>query len=46
MAARKAVSWKGAAIQRGLDPGSRGLAIVRSLCQGTSNNRLRTLVCV
>jgi hypothetical protein len=42
------VSWKGAAIQRGLQPGGRGIAVVKSRYQETSSNRLRTLmyVCV
>jgi hypothetical protein len=39
-------SWKGAAFERGLELGSRGIAIVRSRYQETSSNRLRTLMCV
>jgi hypothetical protein len=30
-------SWKGASIQRGLEPGSRRIAIVRSRYQATSS---------
>jgi hypothetical protein len=30
--------WKGAAIQRGLEPGGRGIALVRSRYQETSSN--------
>jgi hypothetical protein len=33
---RKRGSWKGAAIQRGLEHGSRRIAIVRSRCQATA----------
>jgi hypothetical protein len=40
-AANKTVSWKWAMIQRGLEPGGRGIALVRSRYQETS--RLRTL---
>jgi hypothetical protein len=34
---RKRGSWKEDAVQRGLEPGSRGLAIVRSLYQATTS---------
>jgi hypothetical protein len=34
---KKRRSWKGAAVQRGLEPGSRGIAIVRSRYQETSS---------
>jgi hypothetical protein len=34
---KKGRIWKGAAIQRGLDPGSRGLAIVRSRYQANTS---------
>jgi hypothetical protein len=37
------VIWKGAVIQRGLEPGGRGIPLVRSRYQETSSNRLRTL---
>jgi hypothetical protein len=30
-------SWKGAAVQRGLEPGSRGLAVIRSRYQATTS---------
>jgi hypothetical protein len=30
-------SWKGVAVQRGLEPGSRGIAIVRSRYQATTS---------
>jgi hypothetical protein len=30
-------SWKGAAVQTGLEPGSRGIAIVRSRYQATTS---------
>jgi hypothetical protein len=33
----KSVSWKGAVVQRGLELGSRGVAIVRSCYQETSS---------
>jgi hypothetical protein len=42
-------NWKRAAVQRGLEPGSRGISLVRSRYQETANgdcNRLKTLVCV
>jgi hypothetical protein len=44
-AVKKRGSWKEAAVQTELEPGSRGIAIVRSRYQETSSNRLRTLVC-
>jgi hypothetical protein len=34
---RKRGSWKGAAVQGGLEPGSRGTAIVRSRYQATTS---------
>jgi hypothetical protein len=34
---KKKVSWKGATVQRGLEPRSRGLAIVRSRYQATTS---------
>jgi hypothetical protein len=34
---KKGVSWKGAAVQRGLERGSRGLATVRSHYQATTS---------
>jgi hypothetical protein len=43
--ARKNI-WKGAGIQKGLEPGGREIALVRSCYQETSSNRLRTLDCV
>jgi hypothetical protein len=42
----RVLSWKGAAFQRGLEPGSRGMTIVRSRYQETASgdyDRLRTL---
>jgi hypothetical protein len=39
------VSCEGAAIQRALEPGSIGIATVRSCYQETSSNRLRILAC-
>jgi hypothetical protein len=34
---KKRVTLKGGAVQRGLEPGSRGIAIVRSRFQGTAD---------
>jgi hypothetical protein len=36
-AVKKMDSWKGAAVQRGLEPGRRGLAIVRSRYQAATS---------
>jgi hypothetical protein len=43
---RKADSWKEAGIQRGLESGGRGIAVVRNRYQERSINKLRTLMCV
>jgi hypothetical protein len=46
---RKAGSWKGSAVQRGLERRSKEISMVRSRYQETSNgdcNRVRTLFCV
>jgi hypothetical protein len=45
---RKAGTWKGAAVQTGLEHGSRGIPIVRSRYQETSNEDTtgwKNLVC-
>jgi hypothetical protein len=38
---KKRGSWKGAAIQRGLEPGSKGKAIVRSRYQKTTSEEIK-----
>jgi hypothetical protein len=40
-----ALSWKGAAIQRGLDPGSRGIIIVRNCYQETISGDCNISLC-